>query len=135
MPALVSSMMKVTLAAPILVATAIIQTALGIQAPTGVITRIGDQSVVLHWDKVSDPALQGYRVYRSVTNSGGPFTLLTASPLTSQGYCDLNASSVINGQTNYYYITAVTTTAQESVPSTTVAAVPHPFATDDEFLD
>lgn len=102
-----------------------------IQAPAGLIVRTGDLSLVLHWDKVIDPTLAGYRVYRS-QNSGASFTLLTSTLLTSPGYCDL---SVSDGQTNVYYATAVDTSSQESPPSAIITAAPHPFASDDDFLD
>src|SRR5437879_5529484 len=115
----------------ILLGAAGLQTSLAIQAPTGLVSRTGDQSIVLHWDPVSDANLEGYRVYRS-TNSLGPFALQTSSLLTSCGFCDL--LSIKNGQTYYYQVTAVTTTSQESAPSATLAAVPHPFASNDEFL-
>src|SRR5213080_2917664 len=77
-----------------------LQTSLAIQAPTGLVSRTGDQSIVLHWDPNSEANLAGYRVYRSLTN-GGPFVLLNSSVLTSPGYCDLDLK-VINGQTNVY---------------------------------
>jgi hypothetical protein len=110
------------------------QTALAIQTPIGLISRTGDQSIVLHWDKVTDATLGGYRVYRSTSGATGPFSLATPALLTSPGYCDLSASAV-NGNTNYYYVTAVTTSSQESAPSAPLAATPHGFASDDEFLD
>ncbi len=110
------------------------QTAQAIQAPTGLLSRTGDQSVVLHWDKVTDASLGGYRVYRSTTGPSGSFSLVTGTLLTSPGCCDISGS-VVNGNTNYYYVTAVTTGSQESVPSATLGAVPHAFASDDEFLD
>ena len=113
---------------------AVFQTALGIQAPTGVVSRAGDQSIVLHWDKSTDPSLGGYRVYRSTAGSGGPFTLITATLLTSPGYCDLS-SSVVNGNTNFYYVTAVDTGSQESAPSAVLGITPQPFASDNAFLD
>jgi len=105
-----------------------------IQPPSGVVGITGDQSVVLHWDPVSDPTLGGFRVYRSTAGAGGPFTLLTPSPLTARGYCDISGS-VIDGNTNYYFVTAVTTNSLESLPSPTQAAVPAPFASNDAFLD
>ncbi len=114
----------------ILLAVAV-QTALAIQAPNGLVSRTGDLSVVLHWDKNTETNLAGYRVYRSL-NSSGPYSLRTTSLLTDPGFCDLTVS---NGQTNYYQITAVTSTSQESLPSLTQAALPHPFADDDEFLE
>ncbi|MEO6035343.1 MAG: glucoamylase family protein [Verrucomicrobiota bacterium] len=108
-----------------------VQSALAIQAPTGLVSRTGDQSIVLHWERNSEPNLAGYRVYRSLSSSG-PFTL--QSLLTSPGFCDLSAG-VVNGQTNFYQITAITTSSEESVHSVTIAAVPRLFANDDEFLD
>ncbi len=83
-----------------------------------------------------DANLAGYRVYRSTSSASGPFLL--ANPgglLTAPGWCDLT-SAIVNGHTNYYYVTTVDTSSVESPPSTNVvAAVPHPFASDDEFLD
>jgi hypothetical protein len=107
--------------------------ACAINPPTNVIISAGDQSIIVHWDRNSESNLGGYRIYRSLTN--GAFTLLNSTGLvTTAGYCDMDGK-VINGQTNRYQITAVTTTSQESSPSITVAATPHPFASDDEFLD
>lgn len=105
-----------------------------IQSPGGFNCLTGDRSVVLHWDRNTDANLAGYRIYRSLTNSAGPYTLLNSSLLAGPGYCDVTGK-VINGQTNFYYVTAVDTSSQESAPSTTLAAAPHPFASDDEFLD
>src|SRR5436190_21406795 len=42
--------------------------------PTGLISIAGDKSVVLHWDRVSDPTLAGYHVYRSTSGATGPFS-------------------------------------------------------------
>jgi hypothetical protein len=117
----------------ILFLAAILHAAIAIEAPTGLVSRTGDRSIVLHWDKNSEPNLSGYRVYRSLSN-GGPFVAQSPSLVTSQGFCDLSAG-VVNGQTNFYRITALTTTAQESLPSITLAAAPRPFANDDEFLE
>src|SRR5437867_1417477 len=106
-------------------------TALGIETPTGLVSRLGDQSIVLHWDRNSDANLAGYRVYRSLSN-GGPFIAQSPSVLTSAGFCDLNVN---NGQPYFYQVTALTTTSEESLPSTTLTAMPHPFVSDDEFLE
>jgi hypothetical protein len=126
--------MKRTLIFQILLLGAAFQSGLAVQAPTGLMSRTGDQSIVLHWDKNSDVSLAGYRVYRSTTGAGGPFSLLNSSLLTAPGFCDLG-SQVINGRTNHYYLTAVDASSQESLPSATVGALPLPFASDDEFLD
>src|ERR1035441_4399177 len=126
--------MKRTLILQILLVQAVFQTGLAIQTPIGVVSLTGDQSVVLHWDPVLNASLAGYRVYRSTTGTGGPFALQNSSLLTAPGFCDLT-SKVINGQTNFYYATAVDTSSQESLPSATLGALPHPFASNDEFLD
>ena len=107
--------------------------AVAIEAPKGLVSRTGDRSIVLHWDRNSESNLSGYRVYRSLSN-GGPFVAQSPSLLTSQGFCDLSVN-VVNGQTNFYQVTALTATAEESLSSTTLAAVPHAFASDDEFLE
>jgi len=113
------------------VAAACSQVVLAIQPPHGLETSTGDESVVLHWDRDLDAKLAGYRVYRATTNDG-PFTLQTPSLLKLPGYSDLNP---VNGRTNFYRVTAVSTSGDESEPSATVAAVAKPFASDEEFLD
>ena len=127
--------MKRLLMLQILLLTAVCQLVPAIQAPTGLISLAGDQSIVLHWNMNTDNDFAGYHVYRSITGSNGPFFQLTsAGLLTAPGWCDMS-SGVINGQTNYYYVTAVNTSSVDSSPSTNiVAAMPHPFASDDEFL-
>ena len=125
--------MKRTLVFQILFLAAAYRAAVAIEAPIGFVSRAGDRSIVLHWDRNSEPNLSGYRVYRSLSN-GGPFVAQSPSLVTSQGFCDLSVN-VVNGQTNFYQVTALTTTAQESLPSATLAVVPHPFASDSEFLE
>jgi hypothetical protein len=105
-----------------------------IQSPAGFVSLTGDQSIVLHWDKITDPTLAGYRVYRSTAGAGGPFSLLNSSLLVGPGYCDISFQ-VLNGKTNFYYATSVDTNGVESSPSSALAAIPHTFASNDEFLD
>ncbi len=71
----------------------------------------------------SSSNIAGYNVYRSAT-SGGPYTILNSSLVTSTSYTD---SDVIAGQTYYYVATAVDTSnnqsgysgeAQATVPTT-----------------
>src|ERR1035437_4019505 len=124
--------MKRTLTFQILMLQAAFQIGLAIQPPSGLVSRTGDQSIVLHWDRNTEANLAGYRVYRSTTGAGGPFSLQNSTLLTAPGFCDLT-SKVINGQTNYYYATAVDTSSQESLLSATLGALPHSFASDDEF--
>jgi hypothetical protein len=123
--------MKRTLALQILLLAVTFDTAVAIEAPTGLVILSGDKSVVLHWAPNSEINLSGYKVYRSLV-SGGPFVAQNISLLTSLGFCDL---SVSDGQTYFYQITALTSTSQESLPSATLSAVPNPFASDDAFLD
>jgi hypothetical protein len=123
--------MKRILIFQILFLAAAFQTVFAIQPPTGVVILSGDKSVILHWDPNSDANLAGYNVYRSLS-VGGPFVKRNSSLLTYLGFCDL---SVNDGQPYYYQITALTTTSQESLPSTTISAVPNLFASNDAFLD
>jgi hypothetical protein len=107
-----------------------LDTALAVQAPTGLVISAGDRSVILHWEPNPETNISGYNVYRALTNSG-TFTVQT-NLTTTRGYCDL---FVNDGQAYFYYVTAVTTASQEGPPSAVVSAVPNPFASDDAFLD
>ncbi len=100
-------------------------------APAAVVTRTGDQSIVLHWERSPEAGVAGYNVYRSAAGSG-PFALATASPVTSPSYADL---AVTNGQTNFYLVRAINLNNQESTNSAVVGASPRSFASDDEFLE
>jgi len=102
-----------------------------IAAPDGLVILPGDQSIVLHWNPNSENYVSGYKVYRSLS-SGGPYVLQSSSVLTTPGFCDLDVN---DGQTYYYQVTALTTTSQESLHSSTISAVPNPFSSDDAFLD
>jgi len=125
--------MKRTLIIQILFLVAGFHAAVAIQPPTGLVILSGDRSVILHWDPNSEANISGYKVYRSLTN-GGPFVAQNSTLLTSLGFCDLSVS-LSNNQTYFYQVTAVDTSLQESLPSTTLSAVPNPFASDDAFLD
>ncbi len=57
-----------------------------------------DSQITLSWNASSEPALQGYHVYRAPTPAG-PFTRLTEDPLAATTYTD---SSVTAGQTYTY---------------------------------
>jgi hypothetical protein len=126
--------MRRKVVAPLLCLFAALRLGHAIPPPTGLIRIAGDKSVVLHWDRVSDPALSGYHVYRSTSGAAGPFSLAGAGVLTGPGFCDISGS-VLNGRTNFYFVRAVATNSVESAPSSTNAALPHVFVSDDEFLD
>jgi len=57
-----------------------------------------DSQITLAWNASSEPALQGYHVYRAPTPAG-PFTRLTEDPLTATTYTD---ATVTAGQTYTY---------------------------------
>jgi hypothetical protein len=99
--------------------------------PTGLVTRTGDRSVVVHWDRGIDSEVAGYHVDRAAL-AQGPWERRTTSPVTSPSYADLD---VQNQQPYYYRVTAVGLTQAESDFSTVVSATPQPFADDNAFLD
>lgn len=100
-------------------------------SPNNVVTRAGDRSVVLHWDRNTESNLLGYNVYRAQSLSG-PFTKVTTTSLTLQSFADVGVS---NGQSYYYFVRAVNTNQGESPNSDTVSATPQSFLSDAEFLD
>lgn len=69
-------------------------------------------SVLLSWTASSSSVI-GYNVY-SGTVSGGPYTKLTSTPVTTTSYTD---SSVQPGNTYYFVVTAVNSEDQESAYS------------------
>ncbi|HTL17422.1 MAG TPA: glucoamylase family protein, partial [Patescibacteria group bacterium] len=115
-------------------ALAIGQQCNALQPPTGLVCRSGDQSVVLHWNKSTEPGVRGYNVYRSSSNGCPGILLNKKALLTSPGYCDVGPGTV-NGLTNYYQVAAIGGPSSQSEPSDAIAAVPHAFADNNEFLD
>ncbi len=89
-------------------------------APTGLNAVAGNGTVSLDWNNNSESDLAGYNVYRSAT-SGGGYIKVNSSLLASSAYTD---STVINGSTYYYVVTAVNTGNYESAYSGQVAATP-----------
>jgi hypothetical protein len=84
----------------------------------------GDREVNLGWNANSESDLAGYRVYSS-TNPAGPFALQATLPKTSLGYLN---TSLTNGTTYYYIVTAYDNGDHESAPSSTVSATPYDIA-------
>ncbi len=95
------------------------------------VSRSGDKSIVLHWDRTADKNTAGYNVYRAASMSG-PFSTVSASVASIAGFSDC---SVSNGQTYYYCVRAVNASHTESSASDTIAATPNAFANDDAFLN
>jgi hypothetical protein len=122
--------MNRTLVSCLLLLVSAAQSLFAINPPTGLVSRSGSLSVVLHWDRNTDADLASYRVYRALS-SGGPFVAQGAA-VTAPGFCDL---AVNNGQTYYYQVTALSNSSQESAPSVTIPVTPLPFASDDQFLE
>jgi hypothetical protein len=67
-------------------------------------------TVALSWT-ASTSTVVGYKVYRSTT-SGGPYTLLTSTPVAATSYTD---STVQSGVTYFYVVTSVDSSGNESV--------------------
>lgn len=76
-------------------------------------------SVTLNWVASTSPNVSGYNVYRA-TGVTGAYAKLTASPVSGTKYTD---TSVVNGQTYLYAVTAVNSSAVESPHSTPATAV------------
>jgi fibronectin type 3 domain-containing protein len=90
-------------------------------APTDLSAVPGNGVVSLNWNDNGEGDLAGYNVYRS-TISGGPYTKLNGSLLSSSNYSD---NSVTNGTTYYYVVTAVDMSSNESDNSNQVSATPY----------
>jgi len=89
-------------------------------APTGLVATPGDSQVSLDWNDNTEPDLAGYNVYRSTTQGSG-YTQINASLVLTSDYVD---STVVNGTTYYYVVTAVDQAPNESGISNEVSATP-----------
>ena len=101
-----------------------------IAAPTGVVERAGDRSVILHWEPVASPELVGYHVYRALA-APTTFERQSAGLITRNHFVDF---SVANQHTYYYRVRAVESTGKESADAVTVTATPQ-VLDDEAFLD
>ena len=97
--------------------------------PTGLVARVGDRSVILHWDPVGEARLAGYHVYRVASATGPVAPQRVAVP--SNHFVDV---AVDNGTTYQYRVRAVDPAGRESHDSATVSATPHRLE-DAAFLD
>ncbi|WP_433828227.1 pectinesterase family protein [Actinoplanes sp. CA-015351] len=82
--------------------------------PAGLTASAGDTSVALTWTASTESDLAGYQIYRNGV-------ALTTAAITGAGYTDRTAA---NGTTYSYSISAVDTSGNESVRSSTVEATP-----------
>ncbi|HLP78566.1 MAG TPA: LamG-like jellyroll fold domain-containing protein, partial [Candidatus Paceibacterota bacterium] len=88
-------------------------------APTGLSATIGDRAVNLDWADNGESDFASYTVYRS-TVSGSGYSVI-ASGLTASAFTD---TTVANGATYFYVVTAVDTSGGESARSNWIAATP-----------
>ena len=86
---------------------------------TGSGVQSAPQSVSLGWQPSLSPGVIGYFVYRG-TISGGPYSVLNASPDSSTQYTD---STVLSGGTYYYVVTSADSNNMQSGFSAQVKAV------------
>src|SRR5919108_4817935 len=97
--------------------------------PMGLVERVGDQSVILHWDPVVASGLVGYHVYRAASPTE-PFERHSLT-LPTNHFVDFE---VQNGSTYRYRVRAVDTAGGESRDSATISATPQ-VLDDEAFLD
>lgn len=79
-------------------------------------------SVDLTWVASPSAGVTGYNVYRAST-TGGPYSLLNASPLAGTTYTD---SAVQSGQTYYYVVKAKSATEESGPSNEATAVIPNP---------
>ncbi|MDQ3398558.1 MAG: hypothetical protein M3511_12470, partial [Deinococcota bacterium] len=98
-------------------------------APTGLTARPDSGTVILNWN-YSGPALAGYRVYRSDTEAvTANDALLNGELITARTFTDTD-TTVANGGTYYYMVSAVNAAGNVSPGSNVArAAVPSPDVT------
>ena len=95
----------------------------GPSAPSGLSATANGVAIDLHWtDATAPPGSAGYNLYRSPL-SGGGYTKVNASPLTSRDYHDAS-SDLRSGTTYYYVVKALDSAGNESAPSNEASAVP-----------
>jgi hypothetical protein len=98
-------------------------------APMGLVQRVGDRSVILHWDPIVSSRLAGYHVYRLPSAPG--LCEPHCATLPTNHFVDFE---VENGSTYRYWVRAVNTAGGESHDSATISATPQ-VLDDEAFLD
>jgi hypothetical protein len=80
-------------------------------------------AVTLAWEPSVSKDVVGYEVFRG-TQSGGPYTQISAATVTASTYTD---STVVSGTTYYYVVTSVGSTGEQSAYSPqSIATIPTP---------
>ncbi len=98
----------------IVVVQRVVNAALGLGCVTG-----SGHSATLTWVASTSSNVAGYNVYRGTT-SGGPYTLINATPTSALTYVD---TTVAAGQTYYYVVESVGTNGSLSAASNEASAV------------
>ncbi|MDP9479975.1 MAG: fibronectin type III domain-containing protein, partial [Actinomycetota bacterium] len=92
-------------------------------APTNLAATPGFGEISLGWSPNPETDLSHYNVYRA-TASGGPYSKINASNVTTTSYTDTGAT---DPATRYYYVVrAVDTSGNESANSNETSAQPNP---------
>ncbi len=86
---------------------------------TGLTATGGDKQVSVDWNDVSDPAINGYFVYRSSISAFSPLLKVNMTALTSSYFLD---TGLTNGVTYYYAVTTVDANPAEGPFSNIVSA-------------
>lgn len=86
--------------------------------PGGVSVERSGASVRVAWTPGTEPDLRGYNVYRG-TQAGGPFTALTATPLSTPEYMDADVPADVTMV--WYQVTAVDVAGNESARSAAIS--------------
>ncbi len=89
-------------------------------APAGLNAIGSEGNVALDWDDNTEPDLDGYRVFRSTTSGAGYAPIGPALI----GVSDFQDTTVVNGTTYFYLVTAVDTTGNEGAASAEASATP-----------
>jgi hypothetical protein len=100
-------------------------------APTNLVSRAGDRSVILHWANGGAVNPAGYNIYRS-TDTNGPFAFVNTQAATAPSWVDF---TVTNGQDYFYFVRGVNGVLDESPNSALVRATPNSFTNDADFLE
>ncbi len=93
--------------------------------PTGLhILATGVKSLLLQWERHSDPDVKGYRLYRSGTDRGSSYLV---GSVDSRFRTDLRVEADGDGGLWFYFVVAVSVGEGESVPSNIVKAAMVPL--------
>ncbi|MFP4082870.1 MAG: fibronectin type III domain-containing protein [Candidatus Aminicenantes bacterium] len=89
------------------------------EAPSGLVSVVGEQSIALSWDQNQEEDLAGYRIWRKGEGEEEYF-LLTPEPIQQNTYMD---NRVENNKIYHYSITAVDKKGNESQRSESISEI------------